>query len=286
MNKYEIISFIPVRASNKMPRKNIEMIAGKPLLAWTIEASLKSNYVTRTFVSTEDREIKEVALQYGAEVIDRPAKYSKGESMLDWNWLLLDFKQSVWDLGCRPDYMIHLMVSTPLRTSKHIDEAFELMFSKNEHYVISVVIYEYELSVDDLAWICKIIDSNGMLKPACSRNLLPTDVRTYHMSDLNEIKEYLRKQGKGRLYKFNSVITAGEFFTSQDTIIGIDRIKVGYVMDKWDSIVIFNMDDFRVAEFLLKERIKKRKEQKICKNTKYLHLYQQEEVAREYQEKI
>ena len=52
-------------------------------------------------------------------------------------------------------------------------------------------------------------------------------------------------------------IVAGEFFTSQDTIIGIDRIKVGYVMDKWDSILIFNMDDFRVVEFLLNERNKK-----------------------------
>lgn len=257
MNKYEIISFIPVRASDKMPRKNIEMIAGKPLLAWTIEASLNSSYITRTFVSTEDKEIKEVALQYGAEVIDRPAKYSKnGESMLEWDWLLLDFRQSVWDLGCRPDYIIYLMANTPLRTSKHIDEAFELMFSKDEHYVISVVINEWELSVDNLAWICKTIDSDGMLKPACPRNLLPTDVRTYHMRNLNGTKEYLRKQGKGRLYRFNGAITAGEFFTCHNTIIGIDQIKVGYVMDKWDSILIFNMDDFRVVEFLLNKRNK------------------------------
>ena len=64
----EILAIIPARGGSKgIPGKNIKEIAGKPLLAHTIEAAINSKYVTRTIVSTEDEKIKEVAETYNAE---------------------------------------------------------------------------------------------------------------------------------------------------------------------------------------------------------------------------
>ena len=62
----EVLSIIPVRGGSKgIPGKNIKLLAGKPLVAYTIEASLKSKYITRTVVSTEDTKIKSVSESFG-----------------------------------------------------------------------------------------------------------------------------------------------------------------------------------------------------------------------------
>jgi N-acylneuraminate cytidylyltransferase len=75
MSEIKYLAVIPARGGSKgIPRKNIKMIAGKPLIAWSIEAVKKSHLVDRVVVSTEDDEIARVARRYGAEVINRPVK--------------------------------------------------------------------------------------------------------------------------------------------------------------------------------------------------------------------
>lgn len=70
-----ILGITPARGGSKtIPRKNIREIAGKPLIAWTIEAAKESKLLTRYVVSTEDNEIATVASQYDAQVVDRPKK--------------------------------------------------------------------------------------------------------------------------------------------------------------------------------------------------------------------
>jgi len=75
MKKISFLGIIPARGGSKaIPRKNIKMIAGKPLIAWTIEAAKQSKWLDRFVVSTEDEEIADVSRRYGAEVIDRPKR--------------------------------------------------------------------------------------------------------------------------------------------------------------------------------------------------------------------
>ena len=77
----EILGIIPARGGSKgIKRKNLKEILGKPLVAYSIEAGLNSKLNTRTVVSTEDSEIKEVSLKYGAEVIDRPMELAQDET--------------------------------------------------------------------------------------------------------------------------------------------------------------------------------------------------------------
>jgi CMP-N-acetylneuraminic acid synthetase len=68
-----ILGITPARGGSKgIPRKNIKEIAGKPLIAWTIEAAKESKMIDRYVVSTEDEEIAEISREYGADVIERP----------------------------------------------------------------------------------------------------------------------------------------------------------------------------------------------------------------------
>ena len=77
----EILSIIPARGGSKgIKRKNIKLINNKPLIAYSIEASLNSKYITKTILSSEDDEILEVAQKYGAEISKRPIELAQDET--------------------------------------------------------------------------------------------------------------------------------------------------------------------------------------------------------------
>ena len=76
-----IIGITPARGGSKaISRKNIKEINGKPLIAWTIEATKKSKLLDRYVVSTEDKEIAEISKKYGADVIERPVELASDDA--------------------------------------------------------------------------------------------------------------------------------------------------------------------------------------------------------------
>lgn len=78
----EYLGIIPARGGSKgVPRKNIKMICGHPLIAWTISAALASKMLDRIVVSTEDEEIAAISRAYGAEVLERPAHLAADETI-------------------------------------------------------------------------------------------------------------------------------------------------------------------------------------------------------------
>ena len=73
--KFKVI--IPARGGSKgVPRKNVRILNGRPLIAYPIQAAQKSKYVSAIYVSTDNQEIAETAKRYGATIIDRPAQYA------------------------------------------------------------------------------------------------------------------------------------------------------------------------------------------------------------------
>lgn len=122
-----ILAIIPARGGSKgVPRKNIRPLAGKPLIAWTIGAALAAESLDRVVVSTEDEEIAAVSRELGAEVpFPRPAELATDTaSTLD------VLRHVVAELerreGYRPDAVMTLQPTSPLRTARHIDEAATL----------------------------------------------------------------------------------------------------------------------------------------------------------------
>ena len=125
-----IISIIPARGGSKgVPGKNIRLLDSKPLIAYSIKASLNSALITRTIVSTDSEEIAEIARQYGAEVPFIRPKRIAGDHSTDYEF----FKHAIdWfeqNEGFVPDYFVHLRPTTPLRDPKQIDKAIELFIN-------------------------------------------------------------------------------------------------------------------------------------------------------------
>ena len=77
----KILAIIPARGGSKgIPKKNVRLLAGKPLIAYSIEASVELKYINRVVLSTEDEEIAEISKRYNAEMIKRLEKLAKDKS--------------------------------------------------------------------------------------------------------------------------------------------------------------------------------------------------------------
>ena len=88
INGNSILGIIPARGGSKgLPRKNIQEVAGKPLIAWTIEESKKSKYIDKLILSSEDKEIIDVAKAWGCKVpFVRPVELAKDENGYQTCW--------------------------------------------------------------------------------------------------------------------------------------------------------------------------------------------------------
>ncbi len=129
----DVVGLIPARGGSKgIPRKNLAPVAGKPLLAWTVEVALVADSLARVVVSTDDDEIAYVAKSLGAEVLERPAKLATDETpMLD------VVRHATSALGA--DVIVLLQPTSPLRRPEHIDDAVALLLESGADCVVSVV---------------------------------------------------------------------------------------------------------------------------------------------------
>ncbi len=133
VKKPEILAVIPARGGSKgIPRKNIKLFAGYPLISYSITAALQSKYVTRIIVSTDDEEIAGVAREWGAETpFLRPSELAQDQTTD-----LPVFQQALAWLkeheNYTPDLVIQLRPTSPIRPRACIDEAVELMLAHPE----------------------------------------------------------------------------------------------------------------------------------------------------------
>lgn len=128
----EVLAIIPARGGSKsIPRKNIKMLAGKPMVYYSIEACKRSKYVTQFVVSTEDKEIKDISMLYGAQVVDRPEELALDETKTA---PVMAHALSVLEKnGYKPDYVLLIQPTTPFRPNGFIDAAFEYFLANLDY---------------------------------------------------------------------------------------------------------------------------------------------------------
>ena len=219
-NKHDILAIIPARgASKRLPNKNILDFAGKPLIAWTIDAALKSKCITNVIVSTDDAQIASIAKKFGAKVpFLRPDSLATDESTtID---VVVDL---VSKLSNKYKYIALLQPTSPLRTSQHIDESFEQLGDKDA--VVSVVKTEHPIE-----W-CNTLSSNKNLD-----NFINGTVRNKRSQDLPE-----RYRINGAIY-----IIKTDILLREKTFL-LEKGAVAYVMDRDVSIDIDQKQDFIIA---------------------------------------
>lgn len=129
-----ILALVPARGGSKgIPRKNIKLLAGKPLIAWTIEAALRSRALAAVVVSTDDEEIAEVAKSLGAQVpFLRPSALARDDSPG------IDPVLHAVDQLPHFDAVLLLQATSPLRTSDDIDACIALANEMSAPSVVSV----------------------------------------------------------------------------------------------------------------------------------------------------
>lgn len=128
VNRPEVLAIVQARGGSKgLPRKNLRLLRGHPLVAYSIASGLAARSITRVIMSTDDQEIAEVAQQYGAGVpFMRPAElaaddtpdYPLFEHAIEWLAKHEDY---------RPDIVVQLRPTTPLRPRGMLDEAVRIL---------------------------------------------------------------------------------------------------------------------------------------------------------------
>ncbi len=236
-NGSSILGIIPARGGSKgLPRKNIRPLLGKPLIAWTIEQALSSEYIDRVIVSTEDEEIAEISKKFGAEV-----PFIRSRELASDNAEQIDvIIHAINRLEMNNDFhdlVILLQPTSPLRTSKDIDSSVELLSLKNAKAIVSVCEVEHH------PYWTNILPSDG-----CMENFLRPEIIN---KNRQELPVFFRLNGAVYL-AYSDYLKAQRKFFGKKTF--------AYLMPRERSVDIDTDIDFRLAEILMSKRVLSKQE--------------------------
>ena len=223
MNK--ILAIIPARGGSKrLPRKNLLELNAKPLIAWSIEAAQKSKYISKTVVTSDDEEILNIAKTYKVDAIKRPKELAS-----DTATTFDAIKHAIQSSEEIYEYIMLLQPTSPLRDTKHIDEAIELLNAKDADAIISVCEMEHSP-----LWSNTLDDDLSM------KGFLKEEVLNKRSQDL---KKYYRINGAIYICKREKLLEEKSFFLK-------DKI-FAYLMDKRVSIDIDEEFDYEICQLLM-----------------------------------
>lgn len=224
----KVLSIIPARAGSKgLKYKNKRILYGKPLISWTIEASINSEFITDTLISSDDEEILSISKTYPVITLKRPAEFSSDTSSSE--QVVYHAIKSIKDSY---DFIILLQPTSPLRSASDINNAFKLLFQQNADGLISM----YE--IDNKILKSFIINGDGCIQ-GVSNNEYPFQRR----QDLP--KTYM---SNGAIY----IISTKKFLKTKSFY---SNNTIPYIMSIQNSLDIDTEDDLNKAELILHETL-------------------------------
>ncbi len=220
-------ALIPARGGSKgIPRKNIKLIGGKPLIVWTIEAALRSSLLSAVVVSTDDLEIADVARRAGAQVpFMRPAELAQDQTPG------LDPVLHALNKLPQFDSVLLLQPTSPLRTTADIDACLQLALLHNAPSVVSV-------SETDTHpyWTYRVTEDQALRR-------------------FVDAEPIARRQDLPQAFALNGALYFADanWLRSSGTFVGPETLA--YVMAKERSVDLDTPLDWKLAELLLKESL-------------------------------
>jgi len=222
INGEKILAIVPARGGSKrLPRKNLLSLAGKPLILWSLEAGIKSKYIDKLVVTSDDPETIKVSRKLDIQTIVRPKELATDEAST-----FSAIKHVVENIDEVFDLIVLLQPTSPLRNEIHIDKALEFLDQKKADAVISVC----EMSHSPL-WA----------------NTLPED---------KSMVGFLKKEIKGKrsqnLPKF-FILNGAIYICRKDRYLGektflINENIFAFLMDHVSSVDIDEKEDLMIAE--------------------------------------
>lgn len=224
INNKKVLAVIPARGGSKgVSRKNIRVLAGKPLIAWTIETGKQSKYIDRLIVSSEDAEIIGVARQYGADVpFIRPKQLAEDESSgMD---PLFHALKELPDY----DYVVLLQPTSPLRTTEDIDSCIEQLLNPETPACVSVT------ESDKSPYWMYTINEDGLMKPFVTEGKIAN-----------------RRQDLQPVYALNGAVYAADIQWLIHSKSFVAEETFAFIMPKKRSYDIDTEDDFSLCEWVM-----------------------------------
>ena len=225
-----ILAIIPARGGSKgLVRKNVRPLSGKPLIAWTIGQALKSEYLDKALVSTDDQETAEISKEFRAQVpFIRPAELAKDTSPTSGAVLhALAFLEQQGEIY---DYIMLLEPTSPLRKPTDIDNALELLLeSENADSLISVGEIQLEHPM-----IVKKIAPNGYVIP--------------YIEGIKKIHQ--RQQADKAYFPYGVVYICKVSVYKEKRTFYAGKI-IPYFIERWQNFEIDDEVDFAIAETLM-----------------------------------
>lgn len=197
MNPMKIVAVIPAKGDSKrIPRKNLRMMLGKPLIAWAIETAKNSTHIDRVIVSTPDEEIAETARKYGAEVLFmEPIEIAASGGNIEGS-LLHAVEWLKKNENYVPDAVVLLQTTNPLRLPVHLDETIE-QFQKS--------------GADSTITVCKALGNHNpawmLVKDAerGARMFNGADIRTISSTRSQDLPECYFRNDIAYIFKTSSL---------------------------------------------------------------------------------
>lgn len=224
-----MIAIIPARGGSKgLPGKNVLLLCGKPMIAYTIEAAKQSKYIDHVIVSTDDQKIADIALKYGAEVpFLRPDFLASDTAQAVDNYIYtIERLSKEWSIPI--EEFVVLQPTSPLRITEDIDGAIEMFFEKKADSIIS-----YTQEAHPVNWHKYINENNEFVDIFDSTIANRQDLKTSYYPN-------------GAVYVFRSnIVKERKYYTDK---------SYGYIMPRNRSVDIDYQEDFDYVEFLMSRR--------------------------------
>lgn len=222
----KILALIPARGGSKgIKDKNIKLLHGRPLIAYSIDCGLQSKYVDSVVVTTDSEKIAEISRQYGARVpFMRPAEYAQDTSTT--LVAVLHAVNALKEMGETYDALLLLQPTQPLRTSEDVDKAIEVYFANGEADLISVS------PVSEHPVLMRTIGEDGRLRPLLDRAIT------------------IRRQDMPPCYRLDGCIYINNIKNLNEST-NFAANSVSYIMEHSHSVDIDDLADFYLAEYYL-----------------------------------
>ena len=236
--KQYIVGFIFARGGSKgVPKKNIRLLAGKPLIAYAIETAFQSEFIDRVVVSTDDGKIARVAQDYGAEVpFVRPKELAQDNSpeWLAWQHAIRTLKER--DKSREFDVFVSVPPTAPLRAVEDVDNAIQTFLDSDADIVITVKRASRHPSFNMIT-----LDEQN-----CAKLVLPLD------------KQIIRRQDAPPVYDITTLAyVASPKFIMESKSVFEGRVKAVLIPEE-RALDIDTELDFQFAEYLITNRMKRK----------------------------
>lgn len=224
------LAIIPARAGSKgLPDKNIKELCGKPLIAWSIETGLKSNYLDEVMVTTDCQNIAEVSKLYGANVpFLRPEELaSDTATSFDAIAHTIDYYKN--ELNKEFDYIVLLEPTSPLREISDIDNMIE-----------KIVVNENDF--DSIISIGEVNEHPCVMKKVVNQNyLFPCFVELEMETRRQDHDMVYFPYGVAYIVKTKSLLNEKTFYTKQSTFYKIRRYQCYEIDCIYDFLAVENI---------------------------------------------